>query len=518
MNIRSLVLALGLLALPQSVYAAVLDTGPLARHRAFVGWSDGDGTFKSWHLTATRKRTRKNPDGTTESVVSARLDEVRRGALYRDSYTRAGGLMTDEGFTGRMFWDADENGNTVTHFETQVRYDFAENAVFYDAVSMLSGASRGTAKIGDDTVDIVRVVPTPGFPVDLYVDATGAYRRAVVNPDVNSRVTINIDKYIEAIPGKKVIGSFRYGSGNAYEVESVEANVSVSDEQLHPPRPRSTWTFDPTDSVSIEVRQHTSPYGSSGRSVTVHATINGHEGIFLLDSGASGSIVFSPYADTLGLTAISSNEYSGVNGGNVRSSYVKLNELAVGRNVLHDVIIDKSEGKSFEGIDGILGFDVLANALVDVDLVAKRLTIKDPAHFAPTVGKGAVAFPVDLATRQPAIHITVGNGIDMKPIFDTGDDFLVLLSDDINSRLAPMITSQVYFGGVDGSAPAPAPCARLSQLLVGPYRYENSVVCFASSRVFGSDGGLLGFDFLQHFNWTFDYPEGKFVLTPNGVN
>ena len=30
-------------------------------------------------------------------------------------------------------------------------------------------------------------------------------------------------------------------------------------------------------------------------------------------------------------------------------------------------------------------------------------------------------------------------------------------------------------------------------------------------------GGLLGIDFLKHFNWTFDYPDGKLILTPNKV-
>jgi len=522
MSVRVLLVVAGLLALPQSVGAVALDSNPLlAKHRAFVGWTNGDGALTSWHFRATRTATRKNAEGTTESVLTSTLDEVRRGALYRDTVTRAGGLASDAGFTGRAFWDSDENGNTVSHFENLAKYDISENAIFDDAVSTLNGATRGTAKIGEDTVDVVRVIPSIGpalgFPVDLYVDASGAYRRAVVNPDSSGRTTINVDKYIDALPGKKIIGTFHIGTGRAFEVQSVEANIAVSDEELHPPRPRTSWTFDASDSVPIEIRLHTSPYGSSGRSVTLHASINGHDGTFLLDSGASGSLLFSPYADTLGLTPIASDEYSGVNGVAVRASYVRIKDLAIGRNVLHDVVVDKSEGKSFEGIDGILGYDVLANALVEVDLAAKRLSIHDPALFLPSVEKGAVAFPVDLGSRQPAIHITVGNGIDMKPIFDTGDDFLVLLSDDLSSRLAPAITSQVYFGGVDGSAPLPAPCAKIMQLLVGPYRYENSTVCFAPSRVFGSDGGLIGFDFLQHFNWTFDYPDGKLVLTPNGI-
>ncbi len=51
---------------------------------------------------------------------------------------------------------------------------------------------------------------------------------------------------------------------------------------------------------------------------------------------------------------------------------------------------------------------------------------------------------------------------------------------------------------------------------VGPYRYTLALTCFASASVFGETGGLIGFDFMRHFNWTFDYPEAKLVLTPNG--
>jgi len=35
-------------------------------------------------------------------------------------------------------------------------------------------------------------------------------------------------------------------------------------------------------------------------------------------------------------------------------------------------------------------------------------------------------------------------------------------------------------------------------------------------NVCGHRGGLLGYDVLKHFNWTFDLPQNSLVLTPNG--
>ena len=57
---------------------------------------------------------------------------------------------------------------------------------------------------------------------------------------------------------------------------------------------------------------------------------------------------------------------------------------------------------------------------------------------------------------------------------------------------------------------------RLNEIQIGPYRYQKALSCFAANDAFGIDGGLLGFDFLRHFNWTFDYPHNRVVLTPNG--
>jgi hypothetical protein len=177
-----------------------------------------------------------------------------------------------------------------------------------------------------------------------------------------------------------------------------------------------------------------------------------------------------------------------------------------------------------------MGFDILAQALVDVDVAGGSMTILDPMKFGPTVEKGAVAFPVDLSDFTPAIHITIGSNVDAKVTFDTGNDFSVALSDELRSSgKITSLSSQiqlangqrfdevVYVGGVDGTATEPAPCIRITHISVGPIPYENSPVCFGSPKAFGANGGLIGFDFLRHFNWTFDYPECKLILTPNSL-
>jgi len=474
----------------------------LAKHKAYVGWEAGDGTFSSWKLST------QIGSGDNTSVMT----EVRRGYLFHDKYG-SGDLSSDDGFSGRRYWDSDQNGNTVTLYEDDVRMQVSLNALFDEGTAGLSGTSRGSAKIGDAGVQIVRVTPPNGFPIDVYIDADGAYRRAVISTG-DFKTELNVEKYIDALPGKKIIGQYRYGTSRTREVVQVEPNVPVADADLLPPQPRTTWEFNSTDPMPITVVVH-----DVGGAVHVLASVNGHEGRFLLDSGSDGTLLFSPFAEKVGAEKVSDTFISGVNGERVKAATVRVKDLTIGKNVLHNVVMQTAALSDRQDVDGLIGFDVLAQAIVDVDLVGHKLSILDPAHFAPKLGKGAVAFPVDLSSRQPAAHIVVGNGIDVKPIFDTGNEFDVLLSERLrqSGKVVATVTSYEPLYGVDGRSNGQVACSRLTQMKVGPYSYENAHVCFGDPGVYGEKDGLIGFDFLKHFNWTFDYPDGKLILTPNGV-
>jgi predicted aspartyl protease len=420
----------------------------------------------------------------------------------------------------------------VTLLEDAGRLAYTENVVNDEAISALSGTARNNVKVGDVDTQVVRVQPGPGYAVDLYVDAQGAYRRVVIAPDdPEARVTWDIDRYIEALPGKKVVGELHFNRAGSYVVDKFDANAAVSDEELRPPKPRATWTFGSSESFPVTLRRFTSTYGNTAASALfVTAKVNGQEGTFILDSGSAGILLFGNFARQLNLPKMGQTANSGVNGNIVPGNLVKIDALTIGGNVLHDVFATQSKSEGFPGEDGLIGYDVLANAIVDVDLDAQKMTILDPTKYTPTVQKGATSFPIDLSERVPQFHITAGNGADVRVIVDTGNSLELLLSEALrNSGKVLALTGRIemgnkyfiedtqYLGGVDGSSAYPVPCARLGHVQVGPYPYENVHVCFGPERAFGQKGGLLGIDFLKHFNWTFDYPDGKLILTPNKV-
>ncbi|MFN2459899.1 MAG: aspartyl protease family protein [Candidatus Velthaea sp.] len=505
------------------------------KHRAFVGWQADDNSVQTLKLTyafARRADANTTPAPARQAMPGTAMQwsmaTYRRGLLYRNVVTSGRGLTQQDGFNGKQFWDADEGGNSVAVRETPHRIAFTQNVIDAEAAALVSATLRGTAKVGDKTVDIVRIAPGDGVPADLYIDrATGAYLREVIAPDDHFAArSVEIDAYREIAPGKRVVAE-EHGTkrGPVVKLLMADLNPALDPADLRPPSPSSSWTFGSQAPYPMTVALG----NGGGRSVRVRATINGHEGTFLLDSGSAIDVVFSPFADTIGLEHLGNSGYRGVNGRFVGAKLARAKDLALGANVLHDSIVHISS-QTIPGIDGILGYPLLANALVDVDLAAHTLTILDPMKFDANVGKGAFAFPIDLTSRQPGVLLTLPKNVVVRPVLDSGADFFVIVSDELRQSgkvvaLASQVTIggielgdyRVYFQGADGGAMQSAPCVRLNAINVGPYRYEQAATCFASPDAFGADGGLVGFDFLRHFNWTFDYPEAKLVLTPNGL-
>ena len=506
-------------------------TAIFAKHAAYVGQPQG------LVLTYRAKATAKAPVPKTtpapgEPPPFARSSTTyRRGQLYR-SVDEFGGVTEQEGFTGRAFWSSNVNGFTVIDYEDAARRMLTANVIDGDLLGPdVSATSRGTKTIDGTAVDVVRVTPASGIPADIAFDQkTGAYVEVTYDPDNRyERGVVHIDGYTEVAPGIRVPSGYHTGEYVSWAL-AEKAVRAVTNDDLRGPVPTAKWNFASTDTAPIEVVEHQTPYAfmPRGQAVHVRASIGGHVGTFLLDSGASSIVIYRPYADKLKMTKLGRTGFSGVNGGGVAARYMRLDDaIAIGKNTLSNVVVTVADGEFSEGIDGILGYDFLAGGLVDVDIAKQTIRILDPSTMQPAVGAGAYAFPVNLASRQPEIGLKVA-GVPARAIFDTGDDFLAVLSDDLQSsgRIVALndkirvggqeVDYQISFYGVDGPAQAPARCSRLSQLDVGPYKYQNVETCFAPAKAFGRDGGLIGFDFLKHFNWTFDYPESTFVLTPNG--
>ena len=530
--------ACAIFAAPQTAQSAgAADAGSaLAKHKAYMGWSYGDGTLKTARITTVAVVPSPAPGAAATPDPLGKADgrsvELRRELLYRAEEKAYGIGYGAAGFTGSVFWAANSNGNVVTRRLRSARKALTEDVIDAEAFAEVPTAVRPDASFDGKPSAVVRLEPKTGVPADVYFDRdTGAMRGYVLDPDIApERRTVHVVSYAEFAPGKRYVASYRYNdSKTLVKVTSFEPNVPVTDADLHPPVPTDTWTFGEPKPVPIEIVSHSSVYSNSGgRAVHVEVAVNGHLGHFLFDSGAGGMIVFDPFGKSLNLKELGRTSYTGVNGGGVEATLARAETVRIGGSTLHNVVITHGKGMEDSKLDGIVGFDVLAGSVAEVNLVNKTLTIRDPEGYQAAVPQGAYAFSIDMSDFEAGVPVKVNDAVLPSVWLDTGNDFFVILPHELEKKtvaLANTITvagqftfdQTVYFGGVDGAGAEPARCVRLNEIQIGPYRYQKALSCFAPNDTFGADGGLIGFDFLRHFNWTFDYPHGKVVLTPNGL-
>jgi hypothetical protein len=166
---------------------------------------------------------------------------------------------------------------------------------------------------------------------------------------------------------------------------------------------------------------------------------------------------------------------------------------------LHNVIVNSGldeEQFHWEGADGLIGFDMLAASVVDLDFDAETLRIMDPAVVAPDASKGWVVH-VDVSDGHIRVPMKVDDVHDVLAYLDTGSFGSVLFARDLVTR------DHIRFGG---------DCATLGSITLGPVRYERPSACVTDAFV--GNEMLIGLDFLTHFNYVFSYPDGVVVMIP----
>lgn len=488
----------------------------LAKHEAFVGWQFGNGSVNSLRL----ERTFTDADG----KVTQRASELRIGLAFRRDVQSTKDYEGDSstGFTSRLFWTTTANGFTVPITGDNAKYYLAIDALFMEGTPELPATMHGAGTIDGKSVPIVRVTMNGAVPMDLYVDPdTGAYIQAVIDPGGQYETTMAIHSYADLSTGKKIIGSWSFGKDKGvYAYTKTALNPSIDPSELHPPAPSATWNFANSNPFPIRV---------TDSRLYIDATINGTPGRFILDTGASGIALTDEFANRANVKTVDHSKSYGV-GGATKNLIRKAETVSVGGNTLSNVIISSinldfrnwsSEKQNEEVPQGLIGFDVFAGAIVDLTLSNGTMRIQDPAAVTADPHGGYPLTP-DLTSGVPVVPATVDDHFDIQALLDTGGGSAVILSSDVENQGANgihlIVNSENTFlggnasiGGVGGSEMVR--CGPLAKIQVGPFSYTQVEAC--ESHGWSLHRGLVGFDFLKHFDYVFDYPHGVMYLIPH---
>lgn len=492
-----------LLAFPLTPARADEGADLLAKHKAFAGWQFGDGAVKSLRYDETLS---------TKNGVSERTRTTRLGALFRSTSTNAKGLVTDAGFTGRLFWLSNENGFTRPSLGDAQKYEIASQVFFTEGATLSSGTVREPKIIDGQRYSVVRVT-TPGDALDLYVDPqTGAYKRVVIDPGGSYEATIDVLAYADIAPGKKFISKWRYpDSQGTHEFSNFVLNPAVAAEDLHPPKQTAIWNFANPQPFKIKV---------TDKRVYVDAKVNGVAGRFILDTGAYSIALTQHFADRAHVKTLDASLASGI-GGSAKTRITHADTFEIGGNTLSNVVMSSVDmDLDQDAPDGLIGFDLFGGAVVKLETDAQQMSILDPAATSVDKNTG-IATTVDLTSGTPAFPMKVNGKIDINATLDSGNFYYVLFGHDlidhyglrmlIDNSDVGYLQSHVGLAGVGGYDLGG--CGHLDSVTFGPIVYQGAPACETSS--FSGHEALVGFDFFKNFDYVFDYPEATLIFIPH---
>lgn len=480
----------------------------LAKHYAFTGWKLGDGTFKTLRLESEFTNAK--------GVVTERSVDRRIGLLYRNSntYPRRANTTDEAGFTGNVFWRTDFNGFTNPLYGDLAKFRLAVTALLNEGLPSADATIVAHSTEDGKSVAVLHVPLPSAFAVNLSIDeTTGALVTAVIDPGGDFETTFHILSYAEPLPGKKIIGSYRTGdSTGSTTYTKIEPNVTISNEDLHPPPATATWTF--ADGKPF-------PISLTPTRIIVHAKVNGVDGTFMLDTGASGIFLNQQYANRAGATDMRVHNHAMTLYDPAPIDLQRVDRFQIGDNTLTNVIVNTTDfnntfaDRNYRGLDGknydgLIGYDLFAGAIVHFDPVAQTMTLNDPASFDPSAEKG-LPLIVDIAGDTPSVPMMLNNSIPVIAHFDSGDPDTVVFGPDLifKYHLTFGTKAQGSIAGYGSIA-----CGTLDKLTLGPIVYASIDACERKTDVLSGRNILVGLDFLRHFDITFDYPHGRLFLQP----
>jgi hypothetical protein len=481
----------------------------LAKHRAFVGWQLADGTFKTMRLEAEYLNDK--------GVVTERSVERRIGLLYRNTYTylKRSNTTNETGFTGNVFWRSDLNGFTTPIYGDLAKYRLSSAALLNEGLPSTGATLVRSGTEDGKSVDVVQVTVPGADAVNLSIDpATGAIVTAVIDPGGDYETTFHIVSYAEPIAAKKVIGSFRVGDETGtFTYSKIEPNVVISGADLHPPTSTASWAFASAKPFPIQL---------TPTRIIVKATVDGTEGTFILDTGASEGIILNEaFANKIGAKDLRVHDQTLTLYEPTPIELRRVDKIEMGGNTLSNMIVEAVDfnnafaDRDYRGLDGknydgLIGYGLFAGAIVRADLGAATMAIEDPASFDSSGEKG-LPLLIDIADGTPSVPMTLNGSIPVKAYFDSGDPDEVIFGPDLIFKYHLSMGTKIE--GAAGGYGSIA-CGTLDKLTLGPIVYTGIDACERKTDVMSGRNILVGLDFLRHFNITFDYPHGRLFLQP----
>ena len=286
-------------------------------------------------------------------------------------------------------------------------------------------------------------------------------------------------------------------------------------------------------SFSTGISQEKIPIEIINHLVVIPVTVNGTALKFLLDTGASGTIIFR-VEENQNLYANNAT-YIDIKGAGVGKPIKAIkssgNTIRVGQTTSYNeemyVIIDEKHNFSPQlGIDiqGIIGYEFFKDFIVEIDYLKEKLSINSSKSYSYSKCKKCETHELSFSNKRPYINaeVTSDNAtIVTKMLLDSGASDALWLFTDSHADIKIPERNFIDFLGVGLNGNIQGKRAYTKTLKVGKTVFQNVTTAFPDSTSIKNitnnklRNGSIGAGFLHRFNCIIDYPNKKITLRKN---
>ncbi|HKA23390.1 MAG TPA: retropepsin-like aspartic protease, partial [Candidatus Eisenbacteria bacterium] len=347
--------------------------------------------------------------------------------------TRLGPLSLSEGTIGGKAWRIDQNGKLQWLDGTELADALSENYLDQE-IWLTPGQGGGVIRYlrregaGSSTVDVIQVTPPKGKPRELSFALDTGYLVKTLTPGDAQTVETTLSDYTDMEGRKRPTRSLARVQGMPandvdISIDSLRAGVAVDDPLFLPPEAMSKdYHFLGASNAT------TVPMRYAERHVWLKVSVNGEPAEdFLLDTGASVTVIDSAYAARLGLKTNGSLQGTGA-GSSGQFAFTSVQTIRVegeagsglelaSQNVVVAPLSRYLKSYFWRDTPGVLGYDFLSRFVTAIDYEKQTLTFTDPEGFQYK-GNGQM-IPISFSEGVPVVHAKV-DGIEGDFRLDVG--------------------------------------------------------------------------------------------------
>ena len=434
-----------------------------------------------------------------------------------------------QGFDGRRAWQIDMTG-AVSQLHGFEKAEILKN-IFFESVSYLlePNGDRYYDFVGPEALNGVDYYKFRFFPggidtVTTYFVKSDSSKSMIIdyldNLEVITRLfdQRRIDGVI--IPFRTVAEVEMAGLTTEIIVDTCIFDLPLADSLFAMPQRGEHSNFFPPDLDSIQFR-----FDYFGGHIRIQGNVNGKRLWFILDSGASATMINrASVADlefkVLGaLPARGVSEFADVD-------LVLIDSINIDAITIFDVkagLLDLSRlnRRSPKGgtFGGLVGYDFLSQFPTLIDYDQELITVYNPISFVPPDSAESIGFQLNM--QVPTVEASV-NGHKGRFLIDLGNSLGLLVHNrfakktKLVNELADLRSSEQQLAGITGSMTTSTGMA--DSVIIGSIRLDSMRVILPDSAagVTGSEelAGNFGNMVLENFRVLLDYDSSRLWLLP----